>query len=276
MRILHAEDSSTQQAAMRNHLRSLCWPLEYHSCNSLQAMQDLWARDPNFDLVLVSHGLLTGGDNRLLPELAPTPVVVITRYDDGSLEHDLLQSGALDVIATPELSPATLKRLLRYLQERSQLLEQLQRARDAGVDPHTGLYNSHHAQRELERLIESSQRHGAAFSLALLDPQGELQPLIKALQFSLRKGDLGARLDNDRLLLLFPNTTAESAVKCLRRTQEQLAAQSPQGKLLAALGDYSGGTAEACLQPLEEQLGKGKAGKDGIAVNGRWTRAAGL
>ncbi|MYM62713.1 response regulator [Pseudomaricurvus sp. HS19] len=274
MRILHVEDSAQQQATMRNYLRSLSWPLEYHTCNSLEAMQQLWARDPNFDLVVASLGLLESGHNPLLPELAPTPVVVITRYNDESLEQELLQSGALDVIATPELSPATLKRLLRYLQERRQLQEQLQRARDAGLDPITGLHTGNHAQRELERLIEGSQRHGARFSLALLAPRGDLLPLVNALQYSLRKGDLGARLDNDRLLLLFPNTVAEAAVQCLRRTQEQLAAISPEGKFLAALGDYNEGSAEACLQQLEEQLGRGEMGRgemgsDGILVNGQ-------
>lgn len=114
-----------------------------------------------------------------------------------------------------------------YLQARNQLLEET-----AKHDSMTGLYSRAYFSEVLEREFRLVDKHGASFSVALIDldsfksindsyghPIGDrfLKEVAKILQTQTRDMDVLARFGGDEFVLLLPGTNSEHAKQLCER-----------------------------------------------------------
>jgi diguanylate cyclase (GGDEF)-like protein/PAS domain S-box-containing protein len=103
---------------------------------------------------------------------------------------------------------------------------QEQLSRDSSTDPLTGLYNRRHADEVLEREVRRADRYGVRLALALMDidhfkwvndqfghPCGDqvLVTLAAMLGRAVRRADVVARYGGEEFMILFPQTSLESA-----------------------------------------------------------------
>jgi diguanylate cyclase (GGDEF)-like protein len=100
-------------------------------------------------------------------------------------------------------------------------------------DSLTGLYNNHYFYKELEDEIEKSKRYGRVFSLVMFDIDDfkqindryghiagdrALVHLSDCIKRTIRKDvDIAARYGGDEFVIVFPNTSAENALKVCQR-----------------------------------------------------------
>lgn len=100
-------------------------------------------------------------------------------------------------------------------------------------DSLTGLYNNHYFYKELEDEIEKSKRYGRVFSLVMFDIDDfkqindryghiagdrALMHLSDCIKRTIRKDvDIAARYGGDEFVIVFPNTSAENALKVCQR-----------------------------------------------------------
>lgn len=100
-------------------------------------------------------------------------------------------------------------------------------------DSLTGLYNNHYFYKELEDEIEKSKRYGRVFSLVMFDIDDfkqindryghiagdrALVHLSDCIKRTIRKDvDIAARYGGDEFVIVFPNTSAENALKVCHR-----------------------------------------------------------
>jgi len=100
-------------------------------------------------------------------------------------------------------------------------------------DSLTGLYNNHYFYKELKDEIEKSKRYGRVFSLVMFDIDDfkqindryghiagdrALVHLSDCIKRTIRKDvDIAARYGGDEFVIVFPNTSAENALKVCQR-----------------------------------------------------------
>jgi diguanylate cyclase (GGDEF)-like protein len=153
------------------------------------------------------------------------PIVVLS--DDGDEDQALraVQAGAQDYLVARELSPALLRRSLRYAIERKRLEAQL--AHRPLHDPLTGLPNRALFLDRLGVALDRSRRNNASIAVLFLDVDhfkevndslghaaGDrlLSGLADRLQSMLRPMDTIARFGGDEFTFLFEDLTSEREV----------------------------------------------------------------
>lgn len=119
--------------------------------------------------------------------------------------------------------------------ERDNLVEQLRA--QAPIDPLTGLLTEHALLQGLQPLVSLSRRYDKPLSVALiavdnlLSAQIEGNPLSadlvlvaisQLLKDQMRWADLIAKMDDDRFLLVLPETTRDAAIKLVEKLEPKL------------------------------------------------------
>jgi diguanylate cyclase (GGDEF)-like protein len=148
----------------------------------------------------------------------------------------------------------------RLVQQKLELREALERAqRLATHDALTGLVNRTHMQELLEKERARQDRHGGAFSVALLDldhfkrindshghhaGDAVLQRFAALATEVLRETDVMARWGGEEFLVLFPATRAACAELGLQRLRERMAHEACVPQHAALRISVSGGLAE--------------------------------
>src|SRR5215208_88965 len=112
------------------------------------------------DLILLdSRGLDTL--RRLRERFAFVPVVLLTAVEDPEIEASALRAGAQDFLGKDELTPRTLRRVVRYAMERHGA--QLDLLRLSTRDELTGLLNRRGFFMSAKPLARVAERTGRAF-----------------------------------------------------------------------------------------------------------------
>ena len=153
------------------------------------------------------------------------PIVVLSDDADEDEALKVVQAGAQDHLVSSELSPALLRRSLRYAIERKRLEAQL--AHRALHDPLTGLPNRALFLDRLGVALDRSRRNNASIAVLFLDVDrfkdvndslghaaGDrlLSGLADRLQSMLRPMDTVARFGGDEFTFLFEDLTSEREV----------------------------------------------------------------
>jgi PleD family two-component response regulator len=138
------------------------------------------------------------------PEWAPIPLLVITTQPPREQVIDLVLAGASTIVTKPFGADLLLRRVTATLAE-CNLLRQ-------GEDSHLSWELADYVRRELKR----SDRNGTPFSTVIcrvLDTLGgrAVPLLISGIAPTLRESDILARLGEDRVILLLPETDAMGA-----------------------------------------------------------------
>jgi diguanylate cyclase (GGDEF)-like protein len=153
------------------------------------------------------------------------PILVVSDHADEDEALQVIKAGAQDYLVCTELSPALLRRSLRYAIERKRLEAQL--AHRALHDPLTGLPNRALFLDRLGVALDRSRRNDASIAVLFLDVDnfkevndslghaaGDrlLSGLADRLQSMLRPMDTVARFGGDEFTFLFEDLTNEREV----------------------------------------------------------------
>jgi diguanylate cyclase (GGDEF)-like protein len=157
------------------------------------------------------------------PELTLIPVLVYSADERLQARVEALDAGASDYIhkgADPGELCARLRAALRLKVTLDQLSER------AHIDALTGLWNRRYCDRRLIEEVDTWHRHGAAFSLLMMDidhfkhindtyghPFGDqvLREVASALIGRLRKRDIPCRYGGEEFAIILPNTSQRAA-----------------------------------------------------------------
>jgi diguanylate cyclase (GGDEF)-like protein len=186
------------------------------------------------DLILLD---LTLPDGRGLDTLARVrerfafvPVVLLTAVEDPDIEERALRAGAQDFLGKDELTPRSLRRVVRYAMERHQA--QLDLLRLSTRDELTGLYNRRGFFMAAEPLARLAERAGRSFVVFYADldglkaindahghPAGDeaIRDAAWVLNQTFRSADIVARLGGDEFAVLAADAPADCLELMLRR-----------------------------------------------------------
>jgi two-component system sensor histidine kinase UhpB len=107
---------------------------------------------------------------RLRERFAFVPVVLLTGLEDPEIEERALTSGAQDFLGKDELTPRSLRRVVRYAMERHRA--QLDLMRLSTRDELTGLYNRRGFFMAAQPLARLAERAGRSFIVFFADLDG--------------------------------------------------------------------------------------------------------
>jgi diguanylate cyclase (GGDEF)-like protein len=153
------------------------------------------------------------------------PIIVLAEHADEDEAVTVVKAGAQDYLIRSELSPALLRRAVKYAIERKRLEAQL--AHRALHDPLTGLPNRALFLDRLGVALDRSRRNNASIAVLFLDVDnfkqindslghaaGDrlLSGLADRLQSMLRPMDTVARFGGDEFTFLFEELTSEREV----------------------------------------------------------------
>ena len=186
------------------------------------------------DLVLLdltlpdSQGLDTL--RRLRERFAFVPVVLLTAVDDEEIEASALSAGAQDFLGKDELTPRTLRRVVRYAMERHRAQRDLLRL--STRDELTGLLNRRGFFMTAQPVVQLAERTGRTFVIFFADlnglksindahghPAGDeaLGDAAWILTHAFRSADIVARIGGDEFAILAPDAAPETIDIMLRR-----------------------------------------------------------
>ncbi|MDQ6828953.1 MAG: diguanylate cyclase response regulator [Gemmatimonadota bacterium] len=192
--------------------------------------------DGDVDLVLLDLTLadVSGVDAlaRLREQSHSIPVVVLTASDDASLEEQLLQAGAQDVLSKPEISPRSLRRAIRYALERQRTRDELLRL--SIIDGMTGLYNRRGFLTVAGEYLHRVNRSGAAYFAVAVDVDGlaeitetygraagddAILLAAEILKHTFRASDILARVDSEQFVVLVTDVRGDAEAIIQRRIE---------------------------------------------------------
>jgi two-component system cell cycle response regulator len=190
-------------------------------------LADACAATETPDLILLD---LTLPDGRGLETLARVrerfafvPVVLLTGLEDPEIEERALTSGAQDFLGKDELTPRSLRRVVRYAMERHRA--QLDLLRLSTRDELTGLYNRRGFFMAAEPLARLAERAGRAFVVFFADLDGlkaindgfghhagdeAIRDAAWILTQTFRSADIVARLGGDEFAVLAADAPADT------------------------------------------------------------------
>ena len=186
------------------------------------------------DLILLDLNLpdASGLDTlrRLRERFSFVPVVLLTAIEDPEIEASALRAGAQDFLGKDELTPRTLRRVVRYAVERHGA--ELDLLRLSTRDELTGLLNRRGFFMSAKPLATMAERAGRAFVVFFADMDGlktindthghqsgdeAIRDAAWILGQSFRSADIVARIGGDEFAVLAPEAGPESLEIMLRR-----------------------------------------------------------
>jgi diguanylate cyclase (GGDEF)-like protein len=224
VRILLVDDDDVDRAAVRRALKNsgLNYELNeaYDSANALAAMLD-----DAYDCIILDYRMPDRDGVELFHEMARThkssaAVIFLTGEQNEDLAMSVMGSGAIDYLDKNELTPALLRRTIRYAQARQAFLSELTEL--GRIDALTGLPNRSVFDDVLGGAISQSGRTNSIVATILLDldhfkhvndtmghPSGDalLLEVVKLLQKATRGSDTVIRLGGDEFVIVTPNLT---------------------------------------------------------------------
>ena len=285
IRILLVDDDDVDRAAVRRHLKNsgLNYTLDeaFDSANALAAMID-----GGFDCVILDYRMPDKDGVELFHEMAQThkstaAVIFLTGEQNEDLAMSVMGSGAIDYLDKNELTPALLRRTIRYAQARQMFLTELTEL--GRVDALTGLPNRSVFDDVLGGAISQSGRTDSIVATILLDldhfkhvndtmghPAGDalLLEVGKRLQKATRGSDTVIRLGGDEFVIIAPNLShTNGAASLISKVADAFKEPvSLNGKELhiststgIALAPADGETPEKILKSADMALYKAKA-----------------
>ncbi|MDB4883773.1 MAG: diguanylate cyclase [Gemmatimonadetes bacterium] len=167
---------------------------------------------------------------RIRERFAFVPVVLLTGVEDPDVEDRALRAGAQDFLGKDELTPRSLRRVVRYAMERHQ--SQLDLLRLSTRDELTGLYNRRGFFMAAEPLARLAERAGRAFVVFYADLDGlktvndtlghhagdqAIRDAAWVLNQTFRSADIVARLGGDEFAILANEAPADCVDLMIRR-----------------------------------------------------------
>lgn len=222
IRIPLVDDDDVDRAAVRRHLKNsgLNYTLDeaFDSANALAAMVD-----GGFDCAILDYRMPDKDGVELFHEMAQThkstaAVIFLTGEQNEDLAMSVMGSGAIDYLDKNELTPALLRRTIRYAQARQMFLTELTEL--GRVDALTGLPNRSVFDDVLSGAISQSGRTNSIVATILLDldhfkhindsmgqPAGDalLLEVGRRLQKATRGSDTVIRLGGYDFVIIVPN-----------------------------------------------------------------------
>ena len=186
------------------------------------------------DLILLDLNLpdTSGLDTlrRLRERFSFVPVVLLTANEDPQIEASALRAGAQDFLGKDELTPRTLRRVVRYAVERHGA--ELDLLRLSTRDELTGLLNRRGFFMSAKPLATMAERAGRSFAVFFADMDGlkaindahghhagdeAIRDAAWILGQSFRSADVVARIGGDEFAVFAPEAGPESLEIMLRR-----------------------------------------------------------
>jgi two-component system cell cycle response regulator len=210
-----------------------------------EAMEAIGQR--TFDLILSDY-ILPDGDGldflRGLHEKGiEIPVIVITAQGNELIASQVIQEGAYDYLPKDMISVHSLSRSIANTMEKVRLKREIRKAQvklsEMSLrDELTRLYNRRYFEEILEREISRAKRYETDLALCMINldhfkqindqygyPAGDtvLSEMGKMLKEYIRQSDLVCRYSGEEFAIIFPNTTAEHALKVCERFRATVA-----------------------------------------------------
>ena len=167
---------------------------------------------------------------RLRERFAFVPVVLLTAVEDPEIEASALRAGAQDFLGKDELTPRTLRRVVRYAMERHGA--QLDLLRLSTRDELTGLLNRRGFFMSAKPLARVAERTGRAFVVFFADMDGlkaindahghhagdeAIRDAAWILNQTFRAADIVSRIGGDEFAILAPDAGSDSVEIMLHR-----------------------------------------------------------
>ena len=217
---------------------------------------------------------------RIREKFAFVPVILLTGLEDPEIEERALTSGAQDYLGKDELTPRSLRRVVRYAMERHRA--QLDLLRLSTRDELTGLYNRRGFFMAAQPLARLAERAGRAFVVFFADLDGlkaindtvghhagdeAIRDAAWILTQTFRTADIVARLGGDEFAVLAADAPADKIDVMRRRvTKWQVERNTEPGRLYgvsmsigaAAWSTASPKTLEALLEEADQDAYRNK------------------
>ena len=170
---------------------------------------------------------------RLRERFAFVPVILLTGVEDPEIEESALRAGAQDFLGKDELTPRTLRRVVRYAMERHR--RQLDLLRLSTRDELTGLYNRRGFFMAAEPLARVAERAKRPFVVFFADLDGlkvindahghqagdeAIRDAAWILTRTFRSADIVARIGGDEFAVLAPDAQPDTIEIMLRRVSQ--------------------------------------------------------
>ena len=186
------------------------------------------------------------------PEVADTPVIILTGNEDRELKIRGLEQGACDFVTKP-FDPEELVARMKVHLKIKHLQDDLKRSNElllelSNTDHLTGLFNRRFMIEALDKEVQRSKRNNGSVSLIMLDIdhfkrindtyghlQGDvvLQKVAIHLQKELRCYDVAARYGGEEFVAILPDTTLKETFQVADRIRLSIQGMHLAGALSA-------------------------------------------
>jgi len=219
------------------------------------------------DLVLLDLTLPDGQGLGMLARLRErferVPIVLLTATEDPGIEERALEAGAQDFLGKDELTPRTLRRVIRYAVERHRAQGELVRL--STRDELTGLYNRRGFHAAAEHQMRVAERTGHGFLVLYADLDGlkqvndtwghaagdaAIQDAAWVLQHTFRAADIVARLGGDEFAAFAADAGPEAIDVVLGRLASWQARRNGQPGRQFSISLSAGATATTAAGSL--------------------------
>ena len=205
----------------------------------VEAMEAISQR--TFDLILLDYILPDGNGltffRRLHEKGIEVPVIVITAQSNELIASQVIREGAYDYLSKDMINPRLLARSIANTMEKVRLKTEIKKSQNKFdemliKDELTGLFSRRCFEEALEREVPRAKRYETDLALCIieLDHLGEtneqygraagdmvLSEVGRMLKKYIRQSDLIFRYGGQEFAIIFPNTTAEHAIKACER-----------------------------------------------------------
>lgn len=243
--LLIVEDDPIDVEMLLMTLEQIGWDRKrIRNVTTLSSALDL-LRSETFDVIISDLGLPDArcmDSVQRLREAAPkTALVLHTGNADEAVALQAVQLGAHEYLLKTDSGPPTLRRAIRYAQERASAERRLVYA--ASHDTLTGLCNRASVQERASRAFARARRKGTALGVLYIDLNGfkkvndtlghaagdaVLIHVAQQLESAVRDGDTVARLGGDEFVVLVEHVDSCATMRLvIRRVRRALAAPIP-------------------------------------------------
>jgi two-component system, cell cycle response regulator len=199
---------------------------------------------------------------RIREKFAFVPVVLLTGLEDPEIEEHALSSGAQDFLGKDELTPRSLRRVVRYAMERHRT--QLDLLRLSTRDELTGLYNRRGFFMAAQPIARLAERAGRAFVVFYADLDGlkgindtfghhagdeAIRDAAWILTQTFRTADIVARLGGDEFAVLAADAPGDKIDLMRRRIAKWQVERNTEPGRLYGVSMSVGAAPWSCASP---------------------------